>query len=63
MEGPDPRVVGVELDNHVSTGAQHLRVAALGVLGVNDGVAVPMTFTLVQDEHIVAVEMHWLMRY
>jgi len=58
MEGPDPRVIGVDLPDDVAVRREHLHVAPLWIGGVGDGLAVPVTGPFVQDEHVVAVEMH-----
>lgn len=53
---PDARVIGLELHCSEATSADSLDVAAGGVLGVADA-AVPGAGALVEDVHVVAVEM------
>lgn len=62
MEGPHARVVGIELDDHVSGALdlvavlQHLHVATGRVL--LDGVTVPFALALGQDPEVVPVHVH-----
>ena len=60
MERPYPRIVCVDLPHDVPAGRKQLHVAALGVVGIRYADPVPVSRALVQDEHVVAVEMHWV---
>lgn len=59
VEGPDTGVVGgVELDDEMAVGTNLGGVAAHGVVGADDGLAVPLVGTLVQDVHVETVHVH-----
>lgn len=60
VERPRAGVVGVELEDHMPEGREVVRVAALRVGGVVDRHAVPFAEAVVEDVHVVAVEMHGL---
>lgn len=44
----------------MSSGANELDVSALRVRGIGDSRAVPVAWPFGEDEHVVAVEMHWV---
>lgn len=60
VEGPGTGVVGVKLHDHVAVGCEVVRVAALWVCGVCNGGAVPGAGAVVEDVHVMAVEVHGL---
>jgi len=60
MEWPDAWVVHVDLNDEMAAGDELLGIAALGIFRVDDG-AVPFEArALGQNEHGVAVKMHWV---
>jgi hypothetical protein len=55
MQRPDPRVVQVKLQDQIPIGTDELRIAALRVVGVNDGGTVPLTWTFGEDLHVLSM--------
>lgn len=60
MEWPDARIICVDLPNNMTSWWQKLYVATLWVIGISDRHTVPASGTLMENEHIVPVEMHWV---
>lgn len=60
VERPHSRIVGVILYHNVTVGSKQLHVSPLRIRRVGDRDSIPEAFTLVENEHIVAVKMHRL---
>ena len=60
VERPDSWIISVVLDDNMAGRAQHLDISSLGVGGIRDRYTIPEAGTLVEDVHIVAVQVHWL---
>ena len=57
MVRPYPRIIPVHLPHGITVRSQQLHVSPLGVVWVDD-TPIPGARALLEDEHIVAVEMH-----
>lgn len=57
MKRPDARVVGVDLNGHISIRLKHLHVPTGRVGRVDDG-SIPSSEAFTQHEHVVAVDVH-----
>lgn len=60
MKGPNARIVGLDLQNDMPAWPQHLGIAALWVLGIDDRRAVPSTVAFAEDLEIMSVHVKWL---
>jgi len=58
VERPDTRVIGGDLPYDVPTNREELDIATLRVLWVGDGDTVPLAGALMENEHVMAVQMH-----
>lgn len=58
VERPDTRVVSVYLPHNVPVGREKLDVTTLWIVGIGDRDTIPVSWSLVENEHIVAVKMH-----
>ena len=60
MERPDTRIIGIILHHHPAIGPQVVCIATLWVLWVDDG-SIPGIVAVVEDKHVVAVDVHGLL--
>jgi len=60
MERPDTRIIGIILHHHPAMGPQVVCIATLWVPWVDDG-AIPGIVVVVENKHVVAVDMHGLL--
>lgn len=68
MQRPHPRIIHIELQDHIAGNSlvlriqhgirQDVRIPPLGITRVDDRVTVVITVAFVEDEEIVAVEVH-----
>ena len=58
VERPGTWIVGFELDDHVAFCGDEKSVAALGVVWVDDGGAIPLTRAGGENVEVVSVQVH-----
>lgn len=60
VKGPNARIIGLELQCDITARSQHLSVAAMRIVSVDNGCAIPFAVAFVQELERVAVEMERL---
>lgn len=57
MQRPSTRIVGKDLQHHISSSWQKLDISSLGVICVDSRRTIPSPDSDIQDKHIVAVQV------
>lgn len=62
VERPDTRIRSIDLHDDIPIWLQELHISPLRIVRIDDRGAIPISKPLVQDKHVVSVQMHRVRR-